>query len=122
MSQIIEISSVDQFNTVIKSAKSVLVDYSTEWCGPCKRLAADLHQWIDKEHKYKNVTIVKIMADDEKLSEIINDITSIPTLHFYRNGKRVDFTYKENNKEFSISEVHGYDKNKVLAILEWLDS
>lgn len=121
-SQIINIESKEQLESVLKKAKAVFLDYSTSWCGPCKRLGADLHTWIDKENKYKNVTIVKVMVDDEKLESLGEDIKSVPTIHFYKHGKRVDFPYEEEGKCHRYDHIAGYDKKKIEACLEWLNS
>jgi len=41
MSQIIEIKSEDQFKQLIKNHSKVIVKFSAEWCGPCKRIQID---------------------------------------------------------------------------------
>jgi thioredoxin 1 len=121
-SQIIEVKSEKELKTIIEKAKAIFLDYSTSWCGPCKRLGADLHTWIDKENKYENVTVVKVMIDNEELKSIGEDIESVPTIHFYKSGKRVEVSYTENGKCNTFNEIHGYDKKKVLTSLEFLNS
>lgn len=49
-----------QFNTSIKTGV-VLVDFSAEWCGPCKMIAPVLEQ-LSKEYEGK-VNIITVDVD-----------------------------------------------------------
>ena len=57
----------------------ILVDFYTEWCGPCKMLASILEE-ID----YMDV----LKVDTDKFPELAMKfgIMSVPTLCFYKNG------------------------------------
>lgn len=69
--------SEDYFDLVEKGV--LLVDFYTEWCGPCKMLASILEE-ID----YMDV----IKVDCDKFSDIAMKfgIMSVPTLCFYKDG------------------------------------
>jgi thioredoxin 1 len=75
------------FNKIIQGPKPVLVDFSAEWCGPCKMQAPILKE-LSAVIKDK-VRIIKI--DIDKNSEIANryQIRSVPTLVFFKEGKLV---------------------------------
>jgi thioredoxin 1 len=78
-------SKQTSFSTLIHSDKPVLVDFSAEWCGPCKMLAPILSQVAKKVGD--DARIVKI--DIDKNPSIANKlkIMSVPTLILYKNGK-----------------------------------
>lgn len=61
----------------------VLVDFYAEWCGPCKMLAPVLESISDK------INVVKVDIDKfPKLTENYR-IMSVPTLIFFKDGKKV---------------------------------
>ncbi len=73
------------FSELIQSEQAVLVDFSAEWCGPCKMLAPVL-----KELKSKvgdKIKIIKIDIDaNQKVAEIYQ-VQSVPTLILFQKGE-----------------------------------
>jgi len=57
----------------------ILVDFYTEWCGPCKMLASILEE-IDY------MDVLKVDADKFPELAIKFGIMSVPTLCFYKDG------------------------------------
>ena len=75
------------YNKLVTSQAIVLVDFGATWCGPCKRLAPRLAE-LEKEmgDKFK---LVKLDSDrDRHLADSMN-ITALPTLFLYKDGKVV---------------------------------
>ncbi len=73
-----------KFSEVIQSEVPVLVDFSAEWCGPCKMLAPILKQV--KDEMQAEVTIIKIDVDrNPEISQHFN-IQGVPTLMIFRKG------------------------------------
>jgi len=70
---------------VLKKQGLVLVDFFATWCTPCKMIAPVLSQ-IAEEYKDK-VKIGKVNVDEENELAIKYQISSIPTLILFKDGK-----------------------------------
>ena len=72
------------FNTLINSPKPVLVDFSAEWCGPCKMMAPILKQV--KQEVGEAITIIKVDIDQSPQAAAKYQVTSVPTLILFKQG------------------------------------
>ena len=65
-----------------------LVDFYADWCGPCRMLAPVLEQ-VATETEGKAI-IAKVNIDNEQKTAAQFQITSVPTMILFKNGKEVN--------------------------------
>ena len=73
------------FNALINSQQPVLIDFSAQWCGPC-RMQSKILEGLVKNFKGK-IKIVKIDVDENQEIALRQNVFSIPTLVLFRNGQ-----------------------------------
>ncbi len=81
---VLKINEENFEDEVLKSDKTVIIDFYADWCGPCKMMSPV----IDKisEELGDKVKVGKVNSDENmNLAEKFN-IMSIPTIMIFKNG------------------------------------
>lgn len=94
----------DTFESVLKTDKLVLIDFSATWCGPCKQLSPI----IDELHNEYSNRVVIGKVDIEENNDIVNkySIRNVPTLLFIKNGKLLDRMVGAQTKNVLIETIN----------------
>jgi len=77
----------DRFIHLISSAKPVVVDFYTNWCGPCKDMVPVLQMVKDKMKD--NVRIVKVDVDKNPFIATRYNVRTVPAITIFKDGEPV---------------------------------
>lgn len=80
-----ESTQKETFRDVINGEKPVLIDFTAEWCGPCKMMKPILQQLHDM--MTDGVRILKIDVDKNREVAEAFQISGVPTLILFKKGK-----------------------------------
>ena len=93
---------------VLKSNVPVLVDFTAEWCPPCKMIAPIIGE-LAQEYEGK-IKVVKMDVDDNGQTATKLGVMNIPTIMFFKEGKEYKRMVGANPKkvyENVVKEIMG---------------
>ena len=90
-------------NEVLKSDKTVLIDFYADWCAPCRMLAPIIEE-IAKENA--DIKVGKINVDEQPQLASAFKVSSIPMIVVIKNGEIVN------------SSVGYRAKDEILALIK----
>ena len=97
----------DSFDVdVLKSEKTVVVDFWAAWCGPCKMVAPVLDE-IAGETADK-ITVAKLDIDANPATARDYQVMSIPTMIVFQDGKPVKQIVGARPKAALLSDLADY--------------
>lgn len=84
---VIDVKTADFEAEVLKSDKTVLVDFWAVWCGPCRMLSPVVDQIAEEN---PDIKVCKVNVDEEQQLAIKYGVMSIPTLLVFKGGELVN--------------------------------
>lgn len=95
-----------EFNELMGSNKTVLVDFFATWCGPCRMLTPILEEVAEEANG--RFEVVKIDVDDSYNVAKKYGIMSVPTLILFQNGQQVEKVVGLRQKKDIVDMVEQY--------------
>lgn len=100
---VLDVTSNNFEEEVLKSDKPVLIDFYADWCGPCKMLSPIVDEVANEND---DVKVCRINIDNEQDLAVEYGIMSIPTLVVIKNGE-------ETNRSVGVIE-----KDEILEMIK----
>ncbi|GHC46172.1 thioredoxin [Streptomyces flavofungini] len=82
-----EVSDADFGFEVLSGDRPVLVEFTAEWCGPCRQLAPVLSEIAREEAD--RLKVVQLDVDRNPETTVAYGVLSMPTLMVFRGGEPV---------------------------------
>ncbi len=91
---------------VMKSDKTVMLDFWAEWCGPCRMIAPYVEQMAEE---FKDKAVVgKVDVDSNPGVASRFGIRNIPTIIFIKNGEVIDKQVGAVPKNVLVSKLESH--------------
>ena len=84
-SSLVAVSDSDFASTVLQSSQPVLVDFSAEWCGPCRAIEPVMEA-LASEYAGR-VTVARVDIDSSPQLAGRYGVRSVPTVMIVANGE-----------------------------------
>ena len=101
----------DNLDEILNSSRFVIVDAYADWCGPCKYLDVvikELNQKFGGTYRF-----AKLNVDKERKLSRLWDITSLPTVLFFKEGQEVGRERGFMNMETFLGVIEEYFQEEI---------
>ncbi|KAI9767545.1 MAG: Thioredoxin-like protein 1 [Geoglossum simile] len=89
MSKPVDITSAEQFSSLISSSTIVVVDFYAVWCTPCKAIAPIYEKLSESLSRPNKITFAKVEVGHHKDIAGIYGVTATPTFLVFKDQKVV---------------------------------
>ncbi|MFB7995320.1 thioredoxin [Streptomyces sp. NPDC056002] len=79
-----DVTDADFGAEVLGAGRPVLVEFTAEWCGPCRQLAPVLRSIADEERERLDVVVIDVDRNPETAARY--GVLSMPTLMVFKGG------------------------------------
>lgn len=83
MSRVVDVDS-SNFDSVLKSARKVFVDFWAPWCAPCERMNSLIERIADK---HGSITFARVNVDEHSDIASRYHISSLPAYVFFSDSR-----------------------------------
>ena len=85
--EVLNVTSANFEEEVLKSEKTVLIDFYADWCGPCKMFSPVVEAVANEN---EDIKVVKVNVDNAQDLAIQYQVMSIPTVVIIKDGKEIN--------------------------------
>ncbi len=104
MGAVVEVDDKNFAAEVLQSSVPVLLDFSAEWCGPCKRLWPVVEA-LAKEYDGR-LKVAHLDVDKAQTTAVTYGILSVPTILFFKGGQVQDQVMGYAPKEKLVEKIN----------------
>jgi len=90
---------------VLDSALPVLVDFTADWCPPCRMLAPVLDQIAAEQEQAGEFHLVSLNVDENPETQAAYGVLATPTLMLFRAGEPVKILVGARSKRRLLQEL-----------------
>lgn len=92
----------ENVNEIIESGKPVVIDFWATWCGPCVAMGPVIDELATQYEG--QVVIGKYNVEEESDFSTDNRIMSLPTILFFKDGKKTSIRLAGSQSKETIEE------------------